>query len=271
MASKYHLKFTFTRDVLGTNPLDPHVLDTHIHKKQRELIMGISKPNKEISRYLDAISPTKEKTDAELEGIIANLEKLLGYELPEEHRQLIIEGKLKDLKETLKDLDMKGTTVFFFDPETQLPMIGDHMVYGFLKEAAASICSRARAGGDRSKEKILVSRNFTHSCINTQVRCAQEFISFDRDIKRLENGDPRYLHRSLRSEDRTTGKKLVALIKSEQVPAGAQIEFDLLVQNGSPLNEDSVRKLFDEGEFIGFGQWRNAKHGCFEYEMEKLK
>lgn len=271
MASKYHVEITFIRDVLGTNPLDPHVLDTHIHKKQRELIMGISKPNKEISKYLDAISPSKEKTDAELEGIIANLEKILGYELPEEHKTLIIEGKLQDLKETLKDLDMRGTTVFFFDPETQLPMIGDHMVYGFLKEAGASLCSRARAKGDKRKETILVSKNFTHSCLNTHIRCDQEFIRFDRDIKRYENGDPRYLHRSLRSEDRSTGKKIVALIKSEQVEAGAKIEFDLRVQTDSPITEEVLRQLLDEGEFIGFGQWRNAKHGCFEYTMKKVK
>lgn len=269
-SSKYSIKMTFIRDVLGTNPLDPAVLDTHIHQKQREIIMGLSKPNKEISKYLDAIVPSKAKTDAEIENIMLKIQDMLGYDLTEDQKKLVMEGKLSDLKETFRELDIKATTVFFFDQESQLPMIGDHMIYGFMKEASDNICSMARASsGKTEKEVILKSKNYTHSCINRQVKCDEEFIKFDRDIKRDGNGDPIYLHRSLRAK--TPQGERIALVKSEQVPMGASIEITLRIQEGSPLTEDVLRKIFDQGEFIGFGQWRNAKHGTFEYEMKKLK
>ena len=269
-SSKYRIKMTFLRDVLGTNPLDPSVLDTHIHQKQREIIMGLSKANKEISKYLDAILPSNEKTDSELENIMEKLEGMLGYELTENQKKLIMEGKLTDLKETFRELDIKATTVFFFDQESQLPMIGDHMVYGFMKEAAENLCGMARAAsGKTEKETILKSKTYTHSCLNRHVKCDDEFIKFDRDIKRDENKDPRYLQRSLRAK--TPQGVRICLAKSEQVPAGASIEFTLRIQEGSPLTEDVLRKIFDQGEFIGFGQWRNAKHGTFEYEMTKTR
>lgn len=261
----YKIKIEFTREVLGTNPLDPHVLDTHIHQKQRELIMNMSKVNKEVNKYIDAVLPSKEKTDAELEAIVAKLESILGYTLDEETREMVLQGELGKLKETFVELNMKGTTVFFWNTKERRPMIGDHQVYGFLKEAAEAY---ARTLKKKARGVCPDSISYSHSCINQHVACRQKFITFSNDVMRYENGDANYLHRSLRAK--TAQGPRVCLAKSERVPPGSTIEFDLDVMDGSPITLDVLKIWLDVGMFIGFGQWRSGGYGRFGYTIREV-
>ena len=260
--TRYNIKIELLREMLGTNALDPHVLDTHIHKKQRDLIMGISKVNKEIAKYTDAIAPSEEKTQAELEALLHKLEEMVGYEFSEDQKELLLAGKLKELKECFKEFDVKGTTVFFWNNELGRPMIGDHMIYGFMKAASTAIC--------RTKPKkngtILQSDAYTCSIINTHVRCSEPFIVMDRDIMRHEDGSANFIQRSLRGM--TAQGPRVSLAKSERVPAGTKAEFTLNVMRGSPLTEAHLKEIFEYGEFFqGLGQWRNSGRGLFKSEI----
>jgi len=262
---KYEIELTLIRDCLGTNPMDPNVHDKHIIERQRKLISENSTVNKDINKYLGALQITDDKKDAEIEAIILKLEEMIGYELEPEQRELILAGKLEELKETFKELDMKGVTVFFYDYEKNLPMIGDHMIYGFMKASADAIARTL----PKKNATILQSMAFTNSIINSHVRCREQFIHFDRDLKRLANGLPAYNQRSLRAK--TAQGERITLAKSEVVPAGAKLKFTLNVLEDSPLELVHIKRIFDHGNYFGIGQWRNAGYGMFEATIKKLE
>lgn len=262
---KYDVELTLTREMLGTNPFNPHILDTHIIQKQRKLISEKgSKTNAEINKYLDQLQITEERSQEELDNLFAKLEKLIGYELSEDERKLAIEGKLEKLRETFAELDLTGTTVFLHDEKTDRPCISDHMIYGFLKAATDAIAKTLA----KKKATMLHSAAYTQSVINQHVRCEQRFIPFDRDTKKNEDGTTYFLQRSLRAQ--TAQGPRISLAKSEVVEAGAKLRFTLKVMKKSPLNEKILRTLFEYGEIVGLGQWRNAGNGMFSFELKNL-
>lgn len=263
MFDTYSIELTLLRDVLGTNPLDPHVLDSHILEKQRKLILEKSGINSEINKYLGQLEISKEKSDEEKQLLIEKLENLIGREFSEEEKVQAIRGELTSLKETFKEMDLRGVTVFLFNKKTGKPCIGDHMVYGFMKASAEAIGRTL----PKKNGTILQSVSYTQSIINQHVRCDRQFIDFDRDIKREADGSPWYMQRSLRAM--TAQGPRITLAKSEVVEAGAKLIFNLKVMQNSPLKEEVIKKIFSYGEFTGLGSWRNAGWGLFSFEMSK--
>lgn len=267
----YHVTLTLTRAMLGTNPQDPYVLDTHIIKKQQEIILEKNKVNRAIdknidqaNKYLAAELPEARRKE-DIEAALDKLETILGYELDAQTRADVVAGKLDPLRESLKTLQEKGpgTTVFFWNKEKSRPMIGDHMIYGFMKAAAEAI---GRCSKEKGRGKILESIGYTQSIINQHVRLAERYITFDADIVRAEDGTPQYLQRSLRAE--TAQGPRITLAKSEIVPEGAKLEFTMRVMDGSPIDDIKVlKRIFDYGDFVGLGQWRSAGHGMFNYTI----
>lgn len=275
MYTPIEMKITLTRDMLGTNPLDPNVLDKHIIERQRKIIMEKSKVNAEINKYLDALPIAKDRGQKEVEKLIANLEHISGYELTDDERRRVMAGELEFLKETFEAIKTTGTTVFFWDKETDRPCIGDHMIYGFMKAATEALARTAPA----KRGTVLHSASYTASLINQHVRCDKQFLTFDRGVKTDDDGNPFYLQRSIRAM--TAQGPRVSLVKSEVVPAGASLTFTLNVLAGSPLlkhvdytkteektfPDAPLKHIFDYGQMTGLGQWRNSGYGMFTYEM----
>lgn len=262
---RYGVTLTLERDMLGTNPCDPNVLDNHIIGKERKLILEKSEINKEVNKYLNALQISDDKAAAEKEALIDKLESLTGISLTPEERSQAMAGKLESLKETFEGLETTGVTVFLWSKELNKPMIGDHMIYGFLKAAADAI---AKTRQNKKKGAVLDSSSYTASIINQHVRCGKQFIVFDSDVKRKDDGVPEFLQRSLRAM--TAKGPRISLAKSEVVPAGAKLEFELKVLSGSTMTEDVLRLLFSYGELSGLGQWRNAGYGQFTFELKKI-
>jgi hypothetical protein len=262
MVNIYEVKLTFIRDILGTNPFDPAVHDQHILQKQRKLIAEKGGYNTEVNKYLDALQINDSKAGAEVNKLIDQLEKAIGRKFTSEERVAAIKGELESLKETLAEQELRGITVFFRD-NVGLPCIGDHMIKGFLKAAAEAI-SRTMP---RKNGTMLHSASYTESIINQHCTVSEEFISFDKDVKKHADGSIAYTQRSLRAM--TAQGPRVSLVKSECVPAGATLKFDLMVLENSPLNEETLNKLFAYGQISGIGQWRNARHGAFTFELNK--
>jgi len=262
---QYGVELTLTRDMLGTNPYDPNVMDAHIIDRQRKMILEKSTINKDINKYLDQLPISKEKGEAEVEAIFAKLEELTGVPLTDDQKKAVMRDGLEALKETFSEVEMKGTTVFFWNKELKRPMIGDHMIYGFLKAASEAI------GNTMPKKNgtVLQSVSWTQSRINQTVRIPTPFITFDKDIKRDATGNPVYLQRSLRAQ--TAQGPRVSLAKSEVVEAGAKLRFNIKILKDSPISEEILHTLFSYGEFSGLGQWRNAGNGMFTYTLEKLE
>jgi hypothetical protein len=265
MFDKYGIKLTFTRGVLATNPCDPNVMDTHILDRQRKLIVEKQGINTQINKYLDQIQISKDKGEDEINKLIDSLEILIGYQLAPEERKDAIAGKLLNLKETLAEMDIKGTTVFFWNKEKNLPCVGDHMIYGFLKAASEAIGRTLPT----KKGEMLHSVSYTQSIINQHVRCEERFITFDKDVVRNPDGSIAFLQRSLRAM--TAQGPRISLAKSEQVEEGAHLTFTLKVLKNSPFTGEVLNKLLQYGELSGIGQWRNAGWGQFVFETMKLK
>lgn len=272
MTTMYRIELTLLQHQLGTNPCDPNVLDTHIINKQRKLILDKSKINTEINKYLDAIAISSERGEEEVNALFERLEKLSGLTLTPEERALAVAGKLDSLKETFKSLEIQGTTIFFWNQKLNLPMIGDHMIYGFMKAAAEAIgrCKKPKKEGGKVERGVpLESISYTQSLINQHVRCENQFITFDSDLKRHEDGSEFYLQRSLRAM--TAQGPRITLAKSEVVEEGAKLIFNMYVMDNSPLTEAILHRIFDYGKMTGLGQWRNAGNGRFSYTLEKIK
>jgi len=267
MFEKYEVKLTLIRDQLATNPCDPNVMDTHIIDRQRKLILEKSGLNKTINKYLDNLPIAKKKGEAEVNKLFDKLEELTGLKLTPEEKELAVQGKLEALRETFKELDLKGTTVFFWDKKNNKPCIGDHMIYGFLKAATEAICRTVK---NSKRGTVLESCSYTQSLINQHVRCEEQFITFDKDVKRQKNGDSFFLQRSLRAM--TAQGPRISLAKSEVVEAGASLKFTLKVMTGSQITRKVLEKMFlYGGEFCGLGQWRNSGYGMFNFEMMGVK
>lgn len=264
MFEKYQVKITLTREMLGTNPCDPNVMDVHILDRQRKLILEKNGLNKQINKYLNQIEISKEKGEAEVNLVIDKLESLMGVTFTEEERGLAIKGELESLKQTFKELDIKGTTVFFWNKEQNMPCIGDHMIYGFLKASAEAIGRTL----PKKNGTVLNSTSYTQSLINQHLRADDAFITFNKDIQRNDDGSPYFLQRSLRAM--TAQGPRITLAKSEVVPAGASLEFNLKVMKNSPLTEDALNTLFIYGQMTGLGQWRNSGKGSFIHVLTKL-
>ena len=75
------------------------------------------------------------------------------------------------------------------------------------------------------------------------------------------------IERPLRAQ--TAQGERVALAKSQTVPGGSVIEFDLRIVGGNSIKEKLLHEWFKYGVLRGLGQWRNAGYGNFTYEMSK--
>jgi len=247
------------KEMLGTNPIDPNVMDTHILDRQRKLIAENSKINKAINKYLDAKDISQSKGETELEAIKQSIEELIGQKISEDEFSDLKENgfaKVTSLKETISELDEKGITCFFRDDENIA--IGSHMILGFLKAASEAIGKTL----PMKKKTILNSISYTQSILNQHTLITPDLIHASNDIVRTNNGKPEYKQRSLRAM--TAQGPRISLAKSEILPVGTTFKFTINLLENSPLTINHLNEMFSYGEMTGLGQWRNAGYGRFE-------
>ena len=74
-----------------------------------------------------------------------------------------------------------------------------------------------------------------------------------------------YCERPLRAS--TPQGERVSIAKSESVPAGSTVEFEVTCLD--PSLEGMVRECLDYGQLRGLGQWRNSGKGRYVWEEIK--
>lgn len=159
-----------------------------------------------------------------------------------------IAARVDEEVEALVESDLtKGKTVFARD-ENGDPILYDYQVRGFFKSAAQAMkkASGSLSSGVRAYKKL----------VDTGV-----FIE-ERKIPIHTDGIMGECQRPLRASG-PQGER-VSISISEEIPAGAWIEFTVKVFNESDL--DLVREWMAFGRYNGIGQWRNGGHGRFEWE-----
>jgi len=152
----------------------------------------------------------------------------------------------------------KGMTGF---PRTEdgQPFLYDYQVKGFFKDACSMLSRVGGKGEDGKKRKVNESSKLT---AYKKVIDGLIFVK-PREIPFVFKGELGHCQRPLRAQ--TMQGERVALAMSEEIPAGATLDFDVVC-----LSEEyvpAVREWLDYGELRGIGQWRNSGKGRFTYEL----
>ena len=156
-----------------------------------------------------------------------------------------------DELETVAEMMEKGTTGFH-RLEDGTPILYDYAVKGFFKDACGMLARTPESGSSkvRAYKKI----------IDGLVFVAPRRIPIAIDGLKIG-----ILERPLRAQ--TAQGERVALARSEMIPEGASISFDVLILG--QVTESLLKEWLEYGALRGLGQWRNASYGRFAYELSK--
>lgn len=152
----------------------------------------------------------------------------------------------------------KGQTVFPRHPETGEPILFAYQIRGFFKSA----CGALREIAGTESKKVKAYKKKIDRLITVWVD-ARDRVSKTKHMIEIQNhgvvGD---CQRPLRAS--TPQGERVAIADSEEVQAGAYVEFDIECLN--PSDEKLVREWLSYGIYNGLGQWRNSGKGAFTWE-----
>lgn len=150
----------------------------------------------------------------------------------------------------------KGMTVFPRDTDGT-PIFWSYQIEGFFKGTCGFLAKVA----DKKSSKIKAYKKNIDGRIFVSGKIG-EGNPTGRKI-RIENCE--YigtLQRPLRAQ--TAQGERVTLACSEEIPAGAWCEFDVMCLNDSDI--ELVKEWLDFGRYNGIGQWRNSGMGRFVWE-----
>ena len=142
----------------------------------------------------------------------------------------------------------KGTTVFSRDENGQ-PILWGYQIKGFFKDA----CGVLRKVKGTKSSKIKAYKKEIDGLIFVQER--QILVQTAEEMGSCQ--------RSLRAN--TPQGERVGLANSEEIAAGAKMEFSILVMSDDLV--PAVKEWLSYGKLRGLGQWRNSGKGRFLCEI----
>ena len=151
----------------------------------------------------------------------------------------------------VEEVQAKGRTIC---PKLEdgRPFLYDYQIKGFFKDACSMLARVKDSDHPNRSSQIKAFKKVIDGLIFPQPRKIP--INFEGEI-----GD---CQRPLRAN--TAQGERVSLASSDEIPAGATLEFDILCLNDKDL--DAVREWLDYGILRGLGQWRNSGKGRFTWE-----
>lgn len=169
-----------------------------------------------------------------------------------------VASKAPDAKSMEEEIEALGAgeytdrqmTVFMRDEDGD-PAIRDYQIKGFFKDA----CNMLKRVPGTKCFSVKAYKKIIDGCFFVYPK----FIKFDFD------GEIDYKERPLRAQ--TPQGERTALTSSEMVNEGATVTFDLELLN--PADRAMAIECLEYGRRRGFGQWRNAGWGTFEYRILK--
>lgn len=146
------------------------------------------------------------------------------------------------------------TTIF---PKTAdgTPFIYDYQIKGMFKDSCKALATAGKAGYPGGKHCAALKAY--KKAIDGMIFVSPREIPYN--LHGLKMG---FCERPLRAQ--TPMGERVSIAKSETVPAGSTIEFEVTCLDTKL--EDVVRECFDYGTLRGLGQWRNSGKGRFTWE-----
>lgn len=201
-----------------------------------EGVLGTSTADEEIYRnYLAGKAPTLDIVDEEAATIAASSESV-----DEQFgRAMTIFPKLDD-----------GT-----------PFQYDYQVKGYFKDTCGALNRLTGKDPETGKKGKAVNESSKMKAFKKEID--GNIFVFPRRIPILFDGELGVCQRPLRAS--TPQGERVALAASEEIPAGATMEFWVLCMNEGHVK--AVMEWMDYGILRGTGQWRNSGKGRFTYEL----
>ena len=177
-------------------------------------------------------------------------EDFIGAKRPTEPDPEEIEN-LPTVKEELR----KHTTVFH-RAKGGKPMLYDYQIKGFFKDACGAL--------SRSKDTEKGKPAYGSGALKAYKKVVDGLIFVaPREIPLIlpEGASIGYCVRPLRAQ--TAQGERVALARSETVPAGTKLFFDVVLLDANLGG--LVQEWLDYGKYRGLGQWRSSGKGAFSY------
>lgn len=143
-----------------------------------------------------------------------------------------------------------------------IPIMWDYQFKGFIKESCGALRDIAGKDEDTGKKKAAITACGKLTAYKTKID--KNVFVYPRQIPFTsflitDMGD---CQRPLRAE--TAQGPRVALANSETIPAGAEIELEILCMNDEHVA--MVIECLSYGILKGTGQWRNSGKGRFDFE-----
>lgn len=135
------------------------------------------------------------------------------------------------------------------------PFIYDYQIKGMFKDSCKALATAGKAGYPGGKHCAALKAY--KKAIDGLIFVSPREIPYN--LHGLKMG---FCERPLRAQ--TPMGERVSIAKSETVPAGSTIEFEVTCLDTKL--EDVVRECFDYGTLRGLGQWRNSGKGRFTWE-----
>ena len=150
----------------------------------------------------------------------------------------------------------KRTCGFLMDEDGN-PVLSNHVVKGFFKEAAKSIRRISAKKYESHKMTAYIQK------VDTLIHVYPRFIILHtpEPVEECMEEFQRACRASTPQGDRITLKN------SERLPEGTTAEFEIQLMDKT--HEDAVKEWLDYGRFHGLGEWRNADFGRFEWMQLK--
>ena len=135
------------------------------------------------------------------------------------------------------------------------PFIYDYQIKGMLKDSCKALDAAGKAGYPGGK--ACAGLKAYKKLIDGLIFVSPREIPYNMNGMRMD-----YCERPLRAS--TPQGERVSIAKSETVPAGSTIEFE--IECLDPSLEAMVRECLDYGTKRGLGQWRNSGKGRYTWE-----
>lgn len=155
-----------------------------------------------------------------------------------------------DVQSVLDNLTIEGSTGFH-EKDGQKG-IYPYVIRGFMKAA----CGALRRNSTTESAKLKAYAKIIDTCVFVK----PSFIPITL------GGPVGVCVRPMRGD--TPRGQRISLARSETVPSGSVIEFEVWVIGG--ITEELLQEWFEYGAFQGLGQWRSGGHGQFLYKMERI-
>ena len=205
----------------------------------------------------------KKADNAIMKVRLTMLDEVLGSQpsSPDIHEDYIAskaptDGLTAEEVDNIKAQNAEDKVTVFYKQANEAPAMYDYQLKGLFKDSCKMLAKAGKAGypGGKACAALKAYKQAIDGLLFVEPR----ELPFDLHGLKMD-----FCVRPLRAS--TPMGERVSIAKSETVPAGSTIEFDIRLLD--PKLADMVMECLDYGKYRGLGQWRNSGKGRFVWDL----